>query len=328
MQEKLRYELNKFLRTHDALGWFILMIGVSLIGQFILYVLLNVLSDNGTDIFYKVLSYIAMPASVQEGVTRPWTIFTWPFVSLNSFFHFGETEGGVVVRDLAILRYVVSGYIMYVFGRIGQQLLGSERLRRFILLCIPVIGIIIMLMGSFIYTGAENAPAVTYLSGMMPLVVALIAATATLVPNYPVQLFLFGNVAMKWVAVGFIALEFVVSGVMLSPLSWAVLLAAGFGFGFVTLMRQGTDLVEVVSSWFRKKEPIGGAPRPKPEAKVRSMRMKTTSSASSARSNSKDGPVSQEELDRILDKISEQGYESLSREEKERLLRASEEDKS
>lgn len=326
MQEKLRYELNKFLRTHDALGWFILMIAVSLIGQFVLYVLLNILSDNGTDLFYKVLSYIAMPASVQEGVTRPWTLFTWPFVSLNSFFHFGETEGNVIVRDLAILRFLVSGYIMYVFGRIGQQLLGSERLRRFMLLLIPVVGIVVMIMGSFIYTGAENAPAVTYLSGMMPLVVALIAATATLVPNYPVQLFLFGNVQMKWVAVGFIVLEFVVSGFLLSPLSWAVLIAAGCGYGFVVLMRNGTDVVEVVSGWFSKKEQIGGAPRRQPEAKVRSMKVKS-STRTSSRSKSKDGPVSQEELDRILDKISEQGYDSLSREEKERLLRASEDDK-
>ncbi|MEZ4684693.1 MAG: hypothetical protein R3B47_01055 [Bacteroidia bacterium] len=116
MQEKLRYELSKFLRVHDALGWFILMIGVSLIGQFVLYILLNILSDNGTDLFYTVLSYIAMPASVQEGLTRPWTIFTWPFVSLDAFFHFGETEGNINVRTLAVIRFLVSGYIMYVLG--------------------------------------------------------------------------------------------------------------------------------------------------------------------------------------------------------------------
>ncbi|MEZ4684694.1 MAG: hypothetical protein R3B47_01060 [Bacteroidia bacterium] len=145
-------------------------------------------------------------------------------------------------------------------------MLGSERLRRFMLLIIPLIGVLVMLGGSFVYNGGENAPAVTYLSGMMPLVIALISATATLVPNYPVPMFFFGNVAMKWIAAGFIAIEVVFSGFLFSPLSWAVLLAAGMGYGFVYLMRQGTDVVEIVSSWFARMSLLAEH-QPRPEAK-------------------------------------------------------------
>ena len=318
MFENLQLQLKKFLQQHDALGWFIVMIGVSLVAQFVLFVLLSLVSATPSETFYTILSYVALPASLQEGVTRPWTLFTWPFVSLHSYFHFGE--GGEDFRTITIFRFLISGYIMYAFGRIGQQLLGSERLRRFILLCIPVIGLIVMLLGTAFYTG-ENAPAVTYLSGMMPLVVALLVATAALVPNYPIPLFFFGQVKLKWLAIIFVALEFI-SGSIFTPFSWAILLAAGFGFGYIYLMRQGTDIVEIVSSWFRKKEPVGAPPKAEP-GKVRSMKMRPQATAK-ANAPADDGPVPQEEVDRILDKITENGYESLTRIEKERLLRASE----
>lgn len=326
MLDKFNYQLQKFLRTHDALGWFIVMIGVSLIAQFVIYVLLSIIfGDEGKELFYTALTYIAMPASLQDGITRPWSIFTWPFVSLAASFHY-EADG-LRTGGLEIFRFLISGYILYAFGRIGQQLLGSERLRRFILLCIPVIGILVMILGSFVYTGAESAPAITYLSGMMPLVIALIVVTATLVPDYPIQMFLFGTVKLKWLALVFVVLEFVM-GQIFTPFSWAVFFAAGFAIIYVNLMRQGTDIVEVVAGWFRKKEQIGSpSPSPKPSgAKVRSMKMR--SSTGPQRSTiSDDGPIPQEEVDRILDKINEEGYESLTRQEKERLLRASEDKK-
>ncbi|MFK7972937.1 MAG: DUF6576 domain-containing protein [Bacteroidia bacterium] len=321
MQEKLRYELNKFLRVHDALGWFIVMIGVSLVAQLILYLALTLVLEDGSAVFYKVLSYVAMPASLQEGITRPWSIFTWPFVSLDPHFHFGGE--GEPQRGLGIVNFLVSGYIMFVFGRIGQQLLGSVRLRRFILLSIPVVGLAVMTIGTFVFTGAEGARPLTYLSGMMPLVIALISVTAALVPDYPVPMMLFGKVKLKWLALAFIILEFFLVGLAVSPFAWAIILSASFAIAYVYLMREGTDLVEVVSSWFRKKEQAGAPKRAPEKGKVRSMKMRPQSNQKQTASVPKDGPVPQEEVDRILDKINEEGYESLTRDEKERLLRAS-----
>ena len=57
--------------------------------------------------------------------------------------------------------------------------------------------------------------------------------------------------------------------------------------------------------------------KPRPKLKIASRNLKNT-----------DSKPRQEEIDRILDKISVMGYDSLSKQEKETLFRASNDDKS
>jgi len=62
----------------------------------------------------------------------------------------------------------------------------------------------------------------------------------------------------------------------------------------------------------------------KPKIKVTYKKKETAgASKSSGKYSSPASSVEQEEIDRILDKISEKGYESLSKDEKQKLFNAS-----
>lgn len=323
MNDNLRYRLRMFLLQHQAAGWFVVAIAASLLVQFLLYVVLGIASpDHGEEWFMRIMGYLAMPASVGEFVTQPWSLFTWPLVSLSPLFHFENAD----TLSLAIFRFLFSGLIFFMFGRVAQQFYNGKQIRSVLLYAVPAIGLVVLLAGT-VALSLNDTWEVTYLSGMTPIVVTLIVTTAMLVPDFSIRLFLFGNVQMKWIAIVFCVLEFI-SAMVFTPTAWGILAGAALGAAYVVSLRQGTNWVETLDRWFFsrrdrvKSQP--SAPKAK-EAKVKPMRRSYTSgSAKSATSRSEtDGPVEQEELDQILDKISASGYESLTRIEKEKLLRAS-----
>lgn len=153
-------------------------------------------------------------------------------------------------------------------------------------------------------------------SGAMPLVMVLVFSCATLVPSYPVQLFLFGRVKIVFIAGALFVLEMLFA-LVVSPLAVAIVIGALLGFLHIYLLRNGTDITELIWSYYSSDS--------KPKMKVKYGDMAKTASESSYRNAPVSGSVdiSQDVIDRILDKISEKGYESLSREEKELLFKAS-----
>jgi len=60
-----------------------------------------------------------------------------------------------------------------------------------------------------------------------------------------------------------------------------------------------------------------------PSSKVKVTYRKTEARTTQSAPTSKASKASQDEIDAILDKISDRGYESLSKEEKEKLFNAS-----
>jgi len=134
-------------------------------------------------------------------------------------------------------------------------------------------------------------------------VMAIIIATATLLPDYTISLILIGPVKLKWLALFFIAMDFLgISGLNaggeISHLGGALM-----GFIYIKQLKNGNDWIGNISKLFKPKSklkvvsknplrPAGGVPR-------------------------------QEEIDFILDKISRAGYDSLNKQEKEILFRAS-----
>jgi hypothetical protein len=87
------------------------------------------------------------------------------------------------------------------------------------------------------------------------------------------------------------------------------------GYLYIKQLQKGNNLgafITAIQDWFR------GSMKSKPKVKV------TYRNSDSAYSkSSKASRASQEEIDAILDKISDKGYESLTKEEKEKLFNAS-----
>jgi len=141
---------------------------------------------------------------------------------------------------------------------------------------------------------------------------------ATLSPNYKIHMMFIGPVAVKWIAAVFVFLSFVGlsggnAGGELAHLGGALM-----GFIFIKQLNNGTDLgrpivdfIYSIPTLFQKKT--------KMNVSYRSGKNSTKSSANTTSSKG----VSQEEIDRVLDKISKSGYPSLTKEEKDKLFKYS-----
>jgi hypothetical protein len=192
----------------------------------------------------------------------------------------------------------------YWFGQIFEEYLGKNR----------TLGLYLMggLTGAFFFVLCYNTvPFYTQLNvaygstlvGASASVMAIIVATATLLPDYTIPLILIGPVKLKWLALFFVVVDFLGitsanAGGELSHLGGAFI-----GFVYIKQLQNGHDWIAGITNLFK----------PRPKLKV----------VSKNNSRSYNDLPRQEEIDMILDKISKSGYDSLTKQEKEILFRAS-----
>lgn len=242
--------------------------------------------------FYAVVaSQMCLPADISQLIFRPWSLLT------NMFFHEG------------FFHIIFNLLFFYWFGALVEEYLGSRRL-----ISIYVLGGI---FGGIVYILAYNfipqfkvLSARTELLGASGAIYAVAVAAATLLPNYQFHLILIGPVRIVYIVAVYLFISVVNitggnAGGNLAHLGGAVL-----GFIFIRQLQNGNDLGKPVSFILDKFENIS---RPKSKLKVTHSIKRATGSSQ----------VTQEEIDEILDKINRSGYESLSKEEKQKLFSAS-----
>jgi len=134
-----------------------------------------------------VFKYLQLPASVRNFITQPWSIFTYMFL------HAG------------LLHILFNMLWLYWFGMLFLRFFSAKHLRGLYLfggIC-----------GGFLYIMAFNifplfTPIVnySYMIGASASVLAIVVAVAYREPNYEVNLFLFGAIKLKYmalIAIGF-----------------------------------------------------------------------------------------------------------------------------
>jgi hypothetical protein len=135
---------------------------------------------------------------------------------------------------------------------------------------------------------------------------AIVVATATLLPNYSIFLIFIGSIPLKWIAVIYFIIDLISiplgnPGGHISHLGGAIL-----GFVYINQLNKGNDWAAPFVKLFQKK--------PKSQLKVVSRTYKT-------------GPTIEKNkeqiVNEILDKISKTGFKSLSEKEKQTLKKAS-----
>ncbi len=230
--------------------------------------------------------YLALPASLPRLATHFWTPVTYMFMH-HDIFH--------ILFNMLWL---------YWMGQIFEEYLGNKRL----------VNLYIMggLAGALFYVLAYNifplfsevVPVATVI-GASASVMAIVVATATLLPDYTIYLMFIGPVKLKWVAIFYVIIDFLSitgpnAGGEIAHLGGALL-----GFIYIKQLKGGRDWSRSVDNMFTQ--------RPK---------VKVVSQNKSYQQQSTSAPR-QEEIDHILDKISHSGYESLNKHEKEVLFRAS-----
>jgi membrane associated rhomboid family serine protease len=265
-------------------------------------VIMVITSFSGMDEVWAVISrQFHIPARFSEFVTRPWTMITYMFM-----------------HDLSgILHILFNMLVLYWFGRVFVEYLGSDKLVAVYLLG-GIAGAVLYLMA---YNLIPGPPA--FLSGNAGMVgasaaiFAIMVATATLLPNYTFFLLLIGPVKIKYIAAVYIFISVLGSVGSNAGGNIAHLGGALMGFIYMRQLQAGMNWggwITVTLDWFKDlfKE--------KPKVKVSYRKERPTNIKTPP---AEKGAYTQEEIDRILDKISEGGYESLTKDEKEKLFNAS-----
>lgn len=267
---------------------------------------LTVWMANRTEYYSLVTEQLAIPASLGKFLYKPWTLITYSFTHEKPF------------------HILFNMLFLYWFGRLIDEYLGSRRLVGLYMLGAIAGGVSYILIYNLVplfrtelgYSTMLGASAAAY---------SVAVGAATLLPNYTFHLLFFGPVRIKYIVFFFIVLSMAQSTGPNAGGELAHLGGAAMGFLFIKLLQNGTDLGRpiywVMEGW-------KGLFRPKPPVKVsyrqRSSANAHTSSYSSMSSNTASVSMpDQDEIDAILDKISRSGYESLTREEKQKLFRAS-----
>jgi len=289
---------NAFQRPNNSHVQLIIINVVVFIGL----VLLSVFSffGNFEEAFRFVHNQFSIPPDIGEFITRPWTIITYGFAHDHT----------------GVLHILFNMLSLYWFGRLFIEYLGSDKL-----IAVYVLGV---LAGAIVYLLLFNTvPKLSELSpsgmvGASAAVYAVMVAAATLLPNHTFFLLFLGPVRIKYIALFFIVISFIGTTSSNAGGNIAHLGGALIGYVYIKQLQVGVNWggwITITLDW------IKGLFSPRSKVKVTYRSSESKSKATKATSRS--GKASQEEIDAILDKISDRGYESLTKEEKEKLFNAS-----
>jgi membrane associated rhomboid family serine protease len=267
-----------------------LLIGIN-VAVFLVMGFINVLQflTGNTSGFgsFNLSNYLALPAYLPQLLKHFWTPFTYMFV------HAG------------IFHILFNMLWLYWMGQIFEEFLGKKRTLGLYLLGGLAGGALYIISYNIFPVFSQTAELYIPMVGASASVMAIAAAAATIVPNYTIFLRFIGPVRLKWIVLVLVVIDFLSIGGGNAGGEIAHLGGALFGFLYVKQIQKGNDWIAAISALFM----------PKPKLKV-------VSNNSNKGKSAGDMPR-QEEIDKILDKISKTGYENLSTHEKEILFRAS-----
>jgi membrane associated rhomboid family serine protease len=290
---------DAFSRRDNALNQLIIINALVFAVMIIVRALLHIAQQDAT--YELIRRQLELSSNVPVMLRHPWTLLTYAFLH-QDFFH--------------ILFNMLN---LYWFGQIIREYLGDRRLVSLYILG-ALAGAAFFLL-AFNFLPVFRSPIGVSVIGASASVTAIIVAAATLLPDYTFMLFIIGAVKIKWIAVVVVLISLAGinggnPGGEITHLGGALL-----GFIFVKQLKAGRDMgrpVVAVGDWF------GRLFQARPAMKVThrspvSVGRNTAAAASKAAAST----TPPEEVDLILDKISRSGYESLSKDEKQKLFRAS-----
>lgn len=247
---------------------------------------------------FPLISWLAVPADLHMLLRRIWTLLTYMFTH-EGIFH--------------ILFNMIT---LYWFGKIFLSVFSGKHLT----------GLYITggIVAALLYVLAYNifpyfAPAIpfTILIGASGSIMAIIVASAVKMPNMELRLLLLGGIKLKYIAVIFVLISFF--GITSANAGGKIAHLGGAlaGYLFVILLDKGTDITKWINSiidW------VVTLFRPKQLKVKKGKKTQVHNKKMSDEEYNMNKADSMAEIDRILDKIKVSGYDSLTKEEKQRLF--------
>jgi membrane associated rhomboid family serine protease len=257
------------------------------VGFFLLSIIFFYQFKSGVFDFPNWLAISSEPTTV---LTRPWTLLTY------AFFHYGFLH---LFFNMMVLNFSSRLFLTFFTQKqyLGLYILSAI----FSALCFVL---------SFYFLHQTSS-----MVGASAAIMALLVATTAYQPLMEIRLLLIGNVKLWHITAVLLLLDLLQIQMNNTGGHIAHLSGAFFGYIYIKLLQNGTDLSRIVDSVlnlfsnkqstpFKKVHVNPKKPAAKRESKI-VIKDKT-----------------QQQLDEILDKISQSGYDSLTVEEKEFLFKA------
>lgn len=250
--------------------------------------------------FNAFLKYLALSSDLSFDVMHPWVFFTHMFLHVG-FFHF-----------------LFNMLFLFWFGRILGDFLGDHRIYPVYLLAGISGAIIFLIIAPF------SQAAMAY--GASAAVMGIVAAAGSIAPDFNMRLMFIGDVKLKYIVMVLIALDVFALGSMSNfGGHMAHLGGALFGFVFVLMLKRGSDISVPVNNafgWLKSLAPNNNPSRKRKKSPMFARHIRKVPGRQQSDQGQRQNNH-QQQLDDILEKIKDGGYESLSAEEKEFLFQAS-----
>ncbi len=285
---KLQYKLGDM--TTKLIFWNILLFAI----PSVVFALLQ-LFNFGINYYY----YVGLSSNLNQFLFKPWTILTYSFFH-NGFFH--------ILFNMIMLNF--SGKLFTTFFT-QKQLFALYVLG-------GLFGGILYLLSYLLFPLLQNQNAL--LVGASASVMAILIATTTYSPYMNLRLALIGNVKLWHIAIVFLVIDLIQLPLENTGGHLAHIGGAFFGFVFIKALQSGTDLSSGFNSVLDFFVNLFSSKKTTPFKKVHKNPKSSNPTKTTSRVVTKDR--TQQQIDEILDKISQSGYDSLTKEEKEFLFKA------
>lgn len=250
---------------------------------------------NGKPSFF--MEWFAVPSNPALLLQKPWTIFTYMFLQEN-FMH--------IFFNMIML---------YFGGTLFMQFLGGKKLLNTYIIG-GITGAVFYILAYNYFPYFSEAVKHSVALGASASVLAVLVAISVYIPEYSVRLFLFGQVKMKYIAMILVLLDILSIGKENPGGHIAHLGGALWGFSYIMFMKRNRDIYSIfnpIREFFKKLF----KPKSKLRVEYNKGRPLTDDEYTKVRADK------QKKIDGILDKISKNGYNSLTKEEKDFLFSAS-----
>jgi membrane associated rhomboid family serine protease len=267
------------------------------IAVFVLFTIVAVFAFllNNQEIPDKALDLFSVPASLNALLLRPWTLFTYMFTHKD------------------IWHILFNMLWLYSFGRIFLEYLDGRKLVAVYLLG-GLSGAIVYILSFNVFPVFTGVVADSVAIGASASVMAIVIAISAYVPDYTIQLFLFGKIKIKYLALAIFVLTSIMDFSVNSGGKLAHIGGALFGYFYTINLRQGRDM----GKGFNKiLDFFVTLFKPRKKLKVTHKKVANEYEYNKIKSEH------QKLINNILDKISKGGYDSLTKEEKETLFKES-----
>jgi membrane associated rhomboid family serine protease len=252
--------------------------------------------SNSYHLFDEFINYLAVPSNLEILGKRPWTLVTYMFLHID-FIH--------ILFNLLWL---------YWFGTVFIQELGLKKLLSTYLLGGFAGGLLYVLFYN-LFPVFEPVRANSVALGASASVMAVVLAAATYRPDRRLHLIFIGPVKIVYIALIMFIFTSLVDFSVNSGGKIAHIGGAVTGFLFAFYYKQGKDItkgfdrmMDRIATWFKPGKQRMKVTYKRPADDIEYNKQKADE---------------QQEIDRILDKISKGGYESLTAKEKELLFKMS-----